>query len=79
MRENRKCNNEACDVFICKNYNSITQLLIGKVTFSRVLRWLILPYGNVMNTDVFLGHAEQELGKLDAQEERKVVYFPAHV
>lgn len=40
---------------------------------------LILPDGNVMNTDVLLGHAEQEVRKLDTQEERKVKYLPAHV
>lgn len=40
---------------------------------------LILPDGNVMNTDVLLGHAEQEVRKLDIQEERKVMYLPAHV
>lgn len=32
-----------------------------------------------MNTDVLLGHAEQEVRKLDIQKERKVVYLPAHV
>lgn len=40
---------------------------------------LILPDSNVMNTDVLLGHAEQEVRKLDIQEERKVMYLPAHV
>lgn len=39
----------------------------------------MLPDGNVMNTDVLLGHAEEEVGKLNTQEERKVMYLPAHV
>lgn len=40
---------------------------------------LNLPDGNVMYADVLLGHAEQEVRKLDIQEERKVVHLPAHV
>jgi len=40
---------------------------------------LILPDGNVMNTDILLGHAEQEVRKLDIQEEVKVLYLPAHI
>lgn len=40
---------------------------------------VILPDGNVMNTDVLLGHAKQEVRKLDTEEESKVVYLPAHV
>ncbi len=40
---------------------------------------LNVPDGNVVNTDVLLGHAEQEVRKLDIQEERKVLYLPAHV
>ena len=32
-----------------------------------------------MNTDVLLGHAEQEVRKLDVQEERQVVHLPVHV
>lgn len=40
---------------------------------------LMLPDGNIMNTDVVLGHAEQEVGKLDIQEERKIMDLPVHV
>lgn len=32
-----------------------------------------------MNTDVLLGHAEEEVREFDAQEERKVMYLPVHV
>lgn len=40
---------------------------------------LVLPDCNVMNTDVLLSHTEQEVRKLDFQEEGKVVHLPAHV
>lgn len=32
-----------------------------------------------MNTDVVLCHAEQQVWKLDIQEERKFMYLPVHV
>lgn len=39
----------------------------------------MLPDGNIMNADVVLSHAEQEVGKLDVQEEREIMNFPVHV
>lgn len=45
-------------------------------TFRRALR---LPDGSVMDADVLLRHAEEEVRKIDAQEERKIVRLPVHV
>lgn len=40
---------------------------------------LVLPDCNIMNTDVVLGHGEQEVRKLDFEEKWKIMYLPVHV
>lgn len=37
------------------------------------------PDGNVMHADVLLRHGKQQVRQLDVQEERQVLYLPAHV
>ena len=59
-----------------KDHNIFT--FIGLVLLIWDGAWL-LPDGHVMNTDVLLRHAEQQVWKLDAQEERKVLHLPVHV
>lgn len=39
----------------------------------------MLPDGNIMNTDVVLSHAEQQLRKFDFQEEGKFINLPVYV
>lgn len=40
---------------------------------------LMLPDCNIMNTDVLLGHGEQEVRQLDIEEKWKIMYLPVHV
>lgn len=40
---------------------------------------LRLPDGYVVNADVLLGHAEQQVRELNVEKEREILHLPVHV